>query len=314
VTLDLSTMPDIPIFDAWDERAWVRRGSPAVAESNGEHFFPTELVPHLAHPAVSAAAPEQRRYLAAQHLYQWLRFTVNFEVSVVNRATLSIANGTSGVTVPENASVTAYKIYTDEGFHSLESLRVLRHVEKSSGIRALPYDFERFLRRLDAVGSDRPEHLKLIRLLQVVVFETLITAIFADIPTDQRVLPIVRQMVADHAADERCHHAYFAAFFRELWAGMDRPMRVLTGRLLPGLITESLQPATRPALDALTTCGFADDQARDIVADAYNPDAVRNGIRFAARKTIALFEDCGVLDDPAARDAFAAAGLSPGAR
>lgn len=311
MTLDLSSMPEIPAFKAWDERSWVHRppSSAAVADGTGEQFFPTALVPHLDHPAVAAADPEQRRYLAAQHLYQWLRFTVNFEVSVVNRATLNIANGTSGVTVPDKAAETAYKIYVDEGFHSLESLRVLRRVEDWSGIQALPYDFGRFLRRLDAIGSDQTDHLQLVRLLQVVTFETLITAIFADIPNDRRVLPIVRRMVADHAADERCHHAYFATFFRELWAAMDPPMRVLTGRLLPGLITESLQPATRPAFDALSTCGFTGDQARDIVADAYDLDAVRKGIRFAARKTIALFQDCGVLEEPGAADAFEAAGL-----
>jgi hypothetical protein len=308
--IDCSAMPDVPAFKAWDERAWVRRCSPsAPVKGGGEQFFPTALVPHLAHPAVIVASQQQRHYLAAQHLYQWLRFTVHFEVSVVNRATLSIADGSSGATVPENASRTAYKIYIDEGFHSLESLRVLRQVEEASGIPALPYDFSRFLSRLDAVGNDRPEHLQLRRLLQVVVFETLVTAIFADIPNDLRVLPIVRQLVADHAADERRHHAYFATFFRELWASMDRPVRLLTGRLLPGLITESLQPATRPALDALLACGFATGQARDIVADAYNLDAVRQGIRFAARRTIALFEDCGVTGEPGTDDAFRAAGL-----
>lgn len=312
MTLDLSSMPEIPAFKAWDERSWVHRPPPSAAVADGgagEQFFPTALVPHLSHPAVAAADPEQRRYLAAQHLYQWLRFTVDFEVSVVNRATLNIANGTSGVTVPDKAAETAYKIYVDEGFHSLESLRVLRRVEDWSGIQALPYDFGRFLGRLDAIGSDQTEHLQLVRLLQVVTFETLITAIFADIPSDRRVLPIVRRMVADHAADERCHHAYFATFFRELWAVLDPSTRVLTGRLLPGLITESLQPATRPAYDALSTCGFTGDQARDIVADAYNLDAVRKGIRFAARKTIALFQDCGVLEEPGAAEAFEAAGL-----
>lgn len=308
--LDLSAMPDIPAFATWDERAWVRRGSPpAAAEGDGEQFFPAGLVPHLAHPAVVATGPEQRRYLAAQHLYQWLHFTVNFEISVVNRAAMGIADGTSGVTVPESASMTAYKIYIDEGFHSMESLRVLRQVEDSSGIPALPYDFSRFLRRLDAVGNDRPEYRQLVRLFQVVVFETLITAIFADIPEDRQVLPIVRQLVADHAADERRHHAFFARFFRELWAALDRPTRVLAGRLLPGLISESLQPATRPAFDAMTACGFTGDQARDIVADAYNVDAVRTGIRFSARRTIALFHECGVLDEPGAADAFTAAGL-----
>jgi len=306
VITDCSTMPDVHAFDGWDQRAWVRRGAgSAPGPGRGEEFFPAPLVPHLGHPTVVGSDDATRRYLAAQHLYQWLHFTVNFEVSVVNRATLTIADGSSGVAVPDSARLSAYKIYVDEGFHSLESLRVVRQVETLSGIRALPYDFTPFLRHLDAVGSDSREHLSLVRLLQVVVFETLITSIFADIPNDTRVLPVVRQLVADHAADERRHHAFFASFFRELWSRLDPRLRDLTAELLPDLVVRSLQPATRPAFDALVTCGFSPDAAREVVAGAYNPDAVTLGIRFAARKTIALFEDCGVLDRVGARDNFA---------
>lgn len=307
---DCSSMPEVHAFDSWDERAWVRKGTGnASGPGRGEEFFPAPLVPHLGHPLVAGGDDERRRYLAAQHLYQWLQFTVNFEVSVVNRATLTIADGSCGVAVPDGARLSAYKIYVDEGFHSLESLRVVRQVETSSGIGALPYDFGPFLRHLDAVGCERPEHLSLVRLLQVVVFETLITSIFADIPSDTRVLPVVRQLVADHAADERRHHAFFASFFRELWSRLDPPLRDLTARLLPDLVVESLQPATRPAFDALVACGFAADAAREVVAEAYNREAVTSSIRFASRKTIALFEDCGVLERAGAHDSFAAAGL-----
>lgn len=310
---DCRAMPPVRAFDQWDQRAWVHRCATATApDGEGSDFFPTALVPHLAHPAVRSATPEVRAYLAAQHLYQWLTFTTHFEVSVVNRATLTMADGTCGVPLPERAALTAYKIYVDEGFHSLETFRVRRRVEAMSGIEALPYDFGPFIAGLDAVGADRPEHLRLVRLLQVVVFETLITAIFADIPNDRRVLPVVRQHVADHAEDERRHHAYFASFFRELWANMDGPMRRLTAHLLPDLVVRSLRPATQPAHDALLACGWAEAATRDIVAEAYGREAVLAGIRFAARRTIALFEHTGVLDEPGARDDFVAAGLVAG--
>ena len=281
--IDCSAMPDVQAFKAWDERAWVRRCSPSAPVKGGGD---------LAHPAVVVASQQQRHYLAPQHLYQWLRFTVHFEVSVVNRATLSIADGSSGATVPENASITAYKIYIDEGFHSLESLRVLRQVESHQRSRPCP---------TTSAGSSAGS----------MPWETTGPSIcnsggccrwscsrhwsrpysrhphFFSFLTFGSLSPTM-------PPTERRHHAYFATFFRELWASMDRPVRLLTGRLLPDLITESLQPATRPAFDALLACGSATGQARDIVADAYNLDAVRQGIRFAARRTIALFEDCGV--------------------
>jgi P-aminobenzoate N-oxygenase AurF len=310
---DLSGMPSVPAFDGWDRHAWVRRSRDGTEpKGTGTEFFPAELVPHLGHPAVLASPDEQRRYLAAQHLFQWLRFTVHFEISVVNRATHKIADGTSGLLVPAGARTTAYQIYVDEGFHSLESLRVLEQVEWSEQIAALPYDFGPFLGQLDAIGQDRPERLGLVRLLQVCVFETLVTSILSDIPNDERVLPVVRELVGDHAADERRHHAYFSTLFRSLWAQLSPTERRLAAELLPDLIVRSLQPATAPAYDALLAVGFAPSAARDVVRDSYGREAVAAGIRHAARRTIRLFEACGALDPPGVRERYLDAGLLVG--
>ncbi len=309
---DLSRMPPVSAFDGWDRKAWVRTGSDPEPAGTGAEFFPAELVPHLGHPAVRTAPDELRRYLAAQHLYQWLRFTVHFEIAVVNRATQKIADGTSGLLLPADSRMTAYQIYVDEGFHSLESLRVLERVERDSGIPALPYEFGRFLERLDAIGQDRPERLGLVRLLQVCVFETLVTSILADIPRDGRVLPVVRELVDDHAADERRHHAYFAMLFRSLWTQLGDRERRLVAELLPDVIVRSLQPATTPAYDALRAGGFPPAAAEDVVRESYSREAVTAGIRFAARRTIRLFEECGALDPPGARDRYLDAGLLTG--
>jgi P-aminobenzoate N-oxygenase AurF len=271
---DLSRMPHVSAFDGWDRKAWVRTGSDPEPAGTGAEFFPAELVPHLGHPAVLTGADELRRYLAAQHLYQWLRFTVHFEIAVVNRATQKVADGTSGLLLPADSRMTAYQIYVDQGFHSLESLRVLEQVERDSGIAALPYEFGRFLGQLDAIGQDRPEQLGLVRLLQVCVFETLVTSILSDIPRDGQVLPVVRELVDDHAADERRHHAYFATLFRSLWTKLGDGERRLVADLLPHLIVRSLQPATAPA-----------DPAR--LRGVRAPAAARGGGRAAAHLGLA---------------------------
>jgi hypothetical protein len=315
VELDLA-LPDGKAFANWYTRAGVRsdprRTIEAGDDREGTAFFPPHLVPQLNHP-LSGQAPEPvRRYLAAQHLFQWLRFTAHFEVRVVNRAAERIANGNSGLELPVAAELTAFKVYVDEGYHSLYSLDVMHQVSEQSGIPALPYDFERFLARLDGVGADHPQHRVLIQLLQVVVFETLVTSILADIPNDRRVLPIVRRTVRDHAIDEGRHHAFFASFFTHLWGQLDPPTRALVARLLPDLVVESLQPATAPARAALLAVGFRPSDVDTVVAEAYDRDSVLAYIRTAAAKTLLLFEDRGVLDLPGARDGFVRAGLIDG--
>jgi hypothetical protein len=301
-------------FATWYERAGVRadpRRLIGPEDDLGKWFFPAALVPHLNHPLVDREDRPLRRYLLAQHLYQWLRFTTHFEVSVVNRATQRIADGSSGLELSGATRMTALRILTDECYHSLYSLDVVEQVQRHSGISALPYEFTRFLERLDAVSDDAPQYRSLVQLLQVVVFETLITSILSDIPGDENVLTIVRDIVSDHAADERRHHAFFASFFTYLWGQLDPTTRERMARYLPILIVRSLQPATQPALDALRAGGFGEDAARRIVAESYNRESVLAGIRTASAKTVRLFQTHGVLDIPGAVESFAEVGLLP---
>lgn len=300
-------------FDTWYESAGVRSGPRRfTAAESGKHFFSEALVPHLRHPLVSAASPQLRRYLEAQHLYQWLQFTTHFEVSVVNRAVQRIADGTSGLQLPGEIRLTGYRIMVDECYHSLYSLDVAEQVQKMSGIAALPYDFGPFFTRLDAVGSEVPEHERLVQLLQVVVFETLITSILEDIPGDESVLTVVRDIVRDHAADERRHHAFFATLFRYLWGQLDPALRHRMGLYLPDLIVRSLWPPVQPAHRALVAGGCPEQQARQIVAESYDRPAVLRGIRAASAKTVRLFQANGLLDLPDVQQRFAEAGLLPG--
>lgn len=300
---------------AWYEQAGVRSGPRRMAGGDGERglwFFPQRLVPHLGHP-LTGDDPGRRRYLAAQHLYQWLQFTVHFEIFVVNRATQLIAAGISGLELPEDTRMTAFQIMTDECYHSLYSLDVTRQLQDWSGIRALPYDFAPYLRELDAVSEAGPGagQQTLVRLLQVVVFETLITSILRDVPGDASVLTLVRDIVRDHAIDEGRHHAFFAEFFARLWGQLDPATRQQMARHLPGLIVSSLQPATAPARAALHAAGYPPAVAQEIIGDSYSEASVLAGIASAAAKTIGLLGAHGVLDLPGSRDRFAAAGLLP---
>ena len=49
----------------------------------------------------------------------------------------------------------------------------MQQVQRLSGIRALPYDFAPFIRKLDAVGDTVAGHRHLVQLLQVVVFDAI---------------------------------------------------------------------------------------------------------------------------------------------
>lgn len=308
-------LSDSAAMNAWYQRAGVRqtprRFTEAEETEHGLLFFPPELVPHLRHEALAELEPDRWRYLNAQYLYQWLDFTSHFEVAVVNRASQRIAEGTAGVEVPVESRMAAFQIYIDEGYHSLYSMDVRAQLERSSGIPALPFDFAPFLTQLDAVGDELPELRRLVQLLQVVVFETLITAILMDIPNDLRVRTLVRDTVRDHAIDEGRHHAYFSKFFAQLWQQLTPSVQATIAPFLPELIVRSLTPNIRSSELALRRIGLSESLVADILADSYSPAKTIDYIRGASFRTVALFQRCGVLAVPGAAEVFDRLGLLP---
>ncbi|GHC47033.1 diiron oxygenase [Streptomyces cinnamoneus] len=297
----------------WDERAGVRtcpRRRLGDELDAGQLFFPPALVPYGDHPRVRALPAPHRRALFARHLYHYLDFTTQFETRVVNRVTERIAGGRSGLDVRTATRLDAYRIYVDEGYHSLCSLDVIDQLSRASGIAPAPYDFAPFLARLDAVGEGAlPDAGRLAQLLQVVVFETLITAILNDVPKDPRVLTLVRDTVRDHARDEGRHHVFFAGLFREVWGQQPAALRGRIARCLPGLIRSSLLPDLRPVRASLAAAGLGPADVAAVVADSYPADRVDQGIRTASRHAVRLFEETGVLDVPGGREAFSTAEL-----
>ncbi|MEU9984714.1 diiron oxygenase [Streptomyces sp. NPDC050856] len=299
----------------WYSRSGVRTGPRRLLRDelrSGQLYFPPALMPYAGHPLVRGLPDERRQALFARHLFQYLDFTAQFETQVVNRATERIAGGRSGVAVDEGTRLDAYRIYCDEGYHALYSLDVVQQVSRACGVAPIPYEFGSFRDRLDAVGEEAlPGEPALAQLLQVVVFETLVTAILADVPKDRRVLTVVRDIVRDHARDEGWHHAFFSEFFRRLWTQFPASLRTRVARCLPELIRSSLLPDLRPVRAALVAAGLTRGGAEEVVRDCYPRDGVEAGIRAAARHSVRLFTETGVLQVPGGHEAFDAAALLP---
>ncbi|WP_030020011.1 diiron oxygenase [Streptomyces monomycini] len=300
-------------MDHWYEKAGVRRDPRRVIARDleaGKTLFPEALIPYLDHPLVRALGPDERFRIVTRHLYQYLHFTMHFETSVVNRATERIANGSSGLGVRPPMRLDAYKIYCDEAYHALYSLDAIEQVRGATGVDVPAYDFAPFLKQLDGIGAQvMPGEPVLTQLLQVVVFETLVTSILKDIPKDPQVVDTVREIVGDHAEDEGRHHAYFSGFFKELWTDLDPGMRERSARCLPALVSRSLAPDLAPVRTSLRLAGLGEDAVEQVVADAYTAGRVRRHTHDSARHTVRLFASAGVLDVPGADEAFAAAGL-----
>lgn len=299
----------------WYETAGVRSGTRRIFReeaARGKVFFPESLVPHLAHPAVAALPKPRRDMLPLLHLYQFLLATTHVETRVVNVGAERIATGRAGLELPVAMRMDAFKVYCDEGYHALYSLDLAEQIAGATGVPVPRWDYGGFVDRLGeaacALLSGEPV---LAHLLQVVVFETLITAILNEAPSDPDLAGTVREVLRDHARDEGRHHRFFTAFFHELWAGLSPDLRTRVAHTFPALVQVCMTADVVPVRSALLLAGLDGATADQVVRESY--DAAANPERTAeiTRATVTMCRSAGVFEVPGAAEAFAARGLAP---
>jgi hypothetical protein len=298
-------------FDNWDDRASVRtKPRRTMAAGNPDlPFFPPESVPALAHPLVIAHGPDTARRILVHSLYQYLHFTTVLEQTAVLPVTTSIAMNGGGLELPVRMRADAFKITTDEAWHAQFCYEFILDVAKVTAVAPDATVTPDLVRRLAVIRAGFPPgDAALVDLVFAVVSETLVSGLLSDIPKDRRLPTPVRALVADHAADEGRHHAYFRDVLTRLWPQLSAAQRRLVGPRIPDFVHAFLDPDIPAARAILLSSGVPPRAVTDIVADSYQWPPARD-IRRAARATVRCFRDVGALDDPATAAAFDAAGL-----
>jgi hypothetical protein len=300
-------------FRFWESRAAVRAKPRRVLEEEreaGKLFFPSELVPVASHPLVDARGPAVVEDILLQRLHVYLDFTAELEQMAINPVTQRISRRKIGFDLPEAMVEDAYKICTDEAWHAQFSDDLQRQLVAATGITPTLPPEPQFFRRLRAVEAEAPPEIGgLPSIFFAIISETLISAILADIPHDRRVVSTVRELVADHAEDEGRHHAFFSQFFECIWPQLSTRQRRLVGPVLPGLVLAFLEPDYDALAAILGRSGLSDEEVRGVIEETHPRAEVVAGIAQAAKATLRLFRERGVLDDPGTLEAFLASGL-----
>ena len=294
-------------FARWHERSSVRSRPPRAHAPTppGTAYFPPELVPAAGHELVVSRGPAAGERLLVQRLYEYLAFTVELEETAVVPVTSRIGRGRAAVELPAGMRADAFKITTDEAYHSLMTYDLIDGVARETGVPPLLPDAPPFLARLAAARDVDP----LAPLVAAVVSETLVSRILSDLPGDARLPAAVREVVRDHAEDEGRHHAYFRALLRELWPRLTPDQQRRLGGLVPGLVQGFLAPDLAHVRRMLADAGLPAGEVEQVVRDAYPPAAVRRDVAHGSRRTVGYFVEVGALEHPEVLDRFGAEGL-----
>lgn len=149
----------------------------------------------------------------------------------------------------------------------------------------------------------------LIELCSAVVSETLISGTLTSVPKDLSVVSAVRESLADHAVDERTHHAYFTRVLETIWPQLQPGIRNQLGTHFADFILAFLSPDMCGQQMMLGAVGFTSVESEEIARDSNPHNQIIADVRHASRSTIALLERVGVLADKRTKQYFIECGL-----
>lgn len=301
--------PQHDIFQHWEKTASVRakpRRAP-IALDEGNLPFPPELVPACAHPLVQAR-PEAETAILLHAMYGYMYFTSAVEQLAVIPVAAGIAMRRYLDDLDPSLRRDAFKICTDEAWHAQFSYDFI--VESVARNRSAEPVFAEpsFVHDVAVIRETMDSSLhKLVDMLFAVVTETGVSRLLRDIPRDYRLSPSLRQVVADHAADEARHHAYFKALLKVIWSLMsDRERRTL-GIHIPALIQAFYRPDATAAQGILRAAGFDARETAQIVDDCYSSQC-RTDVE-VIKGTLTAFAEVDAFEDESIFEAFASFGF-----
>lgn len=300
------------VLRAWDDRSSVRSKPRKVASEiePGKTLFPRSLLPIVDHEALKHMCPETTGSLVNLRLFLYLDFTTALEQEVVNPVLVDVSKGLADLEFSPTLRLDAHRIYVDEGYHALAAVDLAQQI---SNMVTTPYkrvSQHEFTGRLRRIMSSAPKSAsRLTAIAAATVSETLISGTLSQIPRDESVAQVIRQTVAEHAADERTHHAYFTRLHEVIWPRLSREQQRLLAPLYADFILDFLAPDRENLKIILQQAGVPEDTARKVVNETYESIDLLPAIRHAARATMRLLQRTGVMEIAEAQERFEVKGL-----
>lgn len=300
------------IVNSWDSRSAVRSKSRRILDRDTAKrtFFPLALAPCATHPLVTAKGQEAIDEFLIRRLYLYLDAISVIELEIVNPVLVGLTTGRLGLELPDDMRLDAYRIYCDEAYHAVSVVDLRLQVEALTQVRSRPVRRLPFAQSLRLARSEFPAAMVgYVDLCAAIVSETLISGALSEIPRDVNVNDTVRASVADHAADERVHHAYFARVLEIMWQQVGERGRAELTRLLGNLVLAFLDPNLAAQASILVQMGFGVEAAQQICAESIGRVRYSTEMHRAARGTLSAMRRVGALDDKRVQDSLCELGL-----
>lgn len=241
---------------------------------------------------------KENRIFGASSFCSFLGDTIEVEHNLVIPAISKIRR--LPYKIPPKPLLDLYKTATDEGFHAEQSLAFLTSLEeKLNFIKAQSISPPLFLRRLgyEIEQEQNQKYKNLLPVINGIITETRISVELSQFATNKNLLPSVRSICKEHAADEAVHSSQFQALGRWLWDAFDESEKERVSNLLvKSMISRSLPDLHDIAQNFCTATRRPLQECENIVFKEYNPQKQVNIMLEAAKPTIQYLKKLGITE------------------
>lgn len=301
------------VLKEWHEKASVRNAPRRMLNEDdlSSHVYPQNLAPVTNHDLVINSSGERINKILTNHLYRYLDFTTKLEVVAVNDTVKDLALGHSVINPSEEMKIDALKIYTDEAYHALFSADLFAQLKSMTGIHPVVPKVPYFLSTLNKIISEYADESEknLMKLIFVIVSETLITSSLTDIRKDSSLPEAVRDVIRDHAMDEARHHAFFSGLLMAIWPMLDRRTRIHCLTRIPDFIFAFVHPDKDAITAELCSVGFSLSDADIIVNETYTQPMIESYARGTSSRFMGHVMNFDEFHESEVQDAFEKKGL-----
>jgi phosphotriesterase-related protein len=300
-------MPRLPAYTNRDpvkdfgKSAWYWHRSVRAATDAGGLYFTPEHVMVLHDNALQNLREDELQRVLASHLAIHLRFTAWLELNPVLQVCRNIfENRYLRLGLPEATRHLALAIMTDEVSHTDLCFEYLSQLERTVTLPALNVEGI-YQQRLEEFVNATPDIWRdLATLAYVIASETTFTAALDIAPTDQRVRRQIRELLRDHADDERRHQEYFSDILRTFWQATPPSERKDLATLLVRALSAFLTPDPRILEATVPDSGAKTEIVQRVLTSA----DMREEYRRSAEPLLAVLRSVGAFATPELADVF----------
>jgi hypothetical protein len=278
-----------------------------VEIESGKNFYP---VSDVFKPYFSTERDIQR-FGAALYL-GFLHDVISVEHSIVIPAIRDLHF--LQIKIPPKPLEELYKLVTDEGHHAAQAMALLNAMQDKFDLAAYEKGCEvpLFLRKLYAHMQELSTDMDraIFNLCVGVESEARMPKELGPFTNADTINSAVVEFSRTHQDDESIHASQFRALAKWSWSQFNDAQRETAARVY----AEATVAKRYPDIEKLgfhfsQASGIGREESRKILSDIYPEDALVEQMKVAAKPSIVLLRNIGVLEYPSARDVLTRAGI-----